>query len=149
MTGKLHHKICALVAGLLIHAALIASLPLVWCFGSNSVHAAERLDRASDRTEALRSSGQPSVENIEAAVLPAAKVPLQPRCPMCSVHHYLVHVAPFAAQPTPDNEKFATVPPKSGGPLLRSPPLIGRVTGVVSTNVSAQLEQLRTVVLLI
>lgn len=148
MTGKLQSKICALIAGLVVHAALIASLPVVWCFGFNSHHAVERPDRALDRAEVFRSSGQPSVENIEAAVLPA-KVPLQSLCPMCSLRHCLVHAALFASQPTPDNEKFAAVLLKSDGPLLWHPPLIGRLTEVVSTNVSSQLEQLRTVVLLI
>lgn len=144
MRSNLHQRICALVAGLIVHAVLIASLHLA-CFDSNSVHVAERLDRALDRAEVLRTSGQPSAETIEAAVLPA-KGALPPPCPNCSNS---VRSALFASQPTPGNEKFVAVLASSDGPHLWSPPLIGRVTGVVSTNAFAQLEQLRTVVLLI
>lgn len=145
MTGKLHHRVCTLVAGLMIHAAMIASLPLVWCFGSNTVHAAERIGRAPALEAAVSASVIFEATRTVATIDHFAS-PLNQKC---TLHHKLMDVGAPVSKPAPDKDKFVAVVPNHDQLTWCSPKRVGPSTWVGPALCCAQLEQLSTVFLLI
>lgn len=140
MTGNLHHRICALVAGLIIHATLIASLPLVWCFGSNTVHAAERTGRAPALQAAVSA-------NLTTAV--AIDVFTSPLSQKCVSHHKLMELGAPVSKPAPEKDKFVAVVPNHGQLTWNSPQRVVQSTWAGPADFSSQLQHRNTVVLLI
>jgi len=145
MTGKLHHRVCTLVAGLMIHAAMIASLPLVWCFGSNTVHAAERTGRAPALDAAVSASVIFEAARTAATIDDFAS-PLNQKC---LSHHKLMDMGAPVSKPVPVKDKCVAVVPNHDQLTWCSPLRMSLSTWVGRALCSPQLKQLSTVVLLI
>lgn len=143
--GKLHHGICALVAGLMIHAALIACLPLVWCFGSNTVHAAERTASAP----AVHATVSANLVSKTAKTAVATDVFTSPLSQKCVSHHKLMDVGPPVSKPAPDKDKVVAVVPNHDQLTWCSPQRVVQSTWAGQANFSTQLQHRSTVVLLI
>lgn len=148
MIGKIHRNICALVAGLMVHAMLLASLPLVWCAGSGGVHAAELVVSFS-QGPAIASNG----DGANSLFMKATSSGVDRSNPVpetgCFSHHKLIGPAACASQTQPDPGSNAAIAPR---PYLESERFeaIGCCKfAPKSAIVFAQLQHLRTVVLLI
>jgi hypothetical protein len=145
MTGKLHYRICTLVAGLVIHAALIANLPLVWCFDSNAVHAAERGEHAKAAQDTFGPSANSKISNT-AAEIDGLTPPLNQKCVS---HHKLINVSAPASKPAPEKDKFDAVVPSRDQLAWYSSQRIVQSTWADPPNFCSRLYHRSTVVLLI